>query len=353
MASTFSQERSRKFSGSSKVTSQNAFQDTVTLPKFVHLMSELGIEGPRQTRLNVESFCYEEIGQGGQFQVFRYTVSDLVAKRVNLQVIVERNSEQLRDLELEIRALASELIQDHPNIVDLIGWGYDTVYESSTSSQIRSDMRFPLRVPVLYVEPAIASLDKFLTQSTSWNARLQMCLDIASALECLRECEILHNDLKPQNVLVFRQDDGTESYVAKLADFGLAITPDEKNSRWFIDYGKTTDWKPPESINYSERKHGTCSNKMMFKSESYAYGMLALYTLFSPNTEHTPLPFDRNKRIRETQITALLCGTEEVPQNDAVEVWNMIEDRFLKERPEARAEVFPSQLFGVSAFQIW
>jgi serine/threonine protein kinase len=316
-------------------------------------MSELGVDGPRQIRLSVDSPFYEEIGQGGQFQVFRYTVSDVVAKRVNLHVMVDRNPEQLRDLELEIRALASERIQDHPNIVDLIGWGYDTVYESSKSLELRSDMRFPLRVPVLYVEPAIASLDKFLSQSTSWKARLQMCLDIASALECLRECEILHNDLKPQNVLVFRQGDGTESYVAKLADFGLAITPDENNSRWFSDYGKTMDWKPPESIDYSERKHGICSNKTIFKSESYAYGMLALYTLFSPNTELTPLPFDRRKRIRETQITALLRGVEEVSQDSAMEVWNMIEARFLQERPTTRAEIFPSQLFGDSAFQTW
>lgn len=349
----------RTLLSSSRIETQDTFQDAITLPRFVYLMAKLGVEGPRQNEVSLDTILYEKVGEGAQFQVFRRQDTNTVAKRVSLQIMTGTDSEQLRDLELEITVLTNEKVRIHPNIVDLIGWGYDIVREPPIGIWSRRDIIFPLQVPVLYVEPAISSLDEFLTATTPWDTRIHLCLDIAAGLECLRECGILHNDLKPQNILVFHRDKQTGRKMAKLADFGLAIASSEDNHIPFEEYGKTRTWKPPESSDYSEKKHGNPSHLMLFRSESYAYGLLALYTMFSRNTESPPLPFSQNRATRQAEIDGLL-GAHAFPQADkilALNVWHSIEKHFLPENPINRDDVALSILMDqdrdATVFTTW
>jgi serine/threonine protein kinase len=329
---------------------QDILQNAITLPKFVHLMSELGVTGPKQRgRLALESSFYRFLGEGAQFQAYQHTESGMVAKRITLWNMANSNAEQLQDLELEIRALANEKLYEHPNIVDLQDWGYDVVPEMPPGIQESSDLALPLLVPVLYVELASeGSLEKFLNSPRNWETRVRLCLDIAAALECLRECLILHNDIKPENILIFGDDDVMPSFRAKLADFGLSLSSAEGENLSFQKYGRTPKWKPPESTDHNPEIHGEFSNEMLFKSESYVYGMIALYTLFSLLGDSSSLTIDQDPKKRREKITSRIEAHEDTAlKEDMTEAWRAIESRFLAEEPKCRYNVSPLALgFG-------
>jgi serine/threonine protein kinase len=75
-----------------------------------------------------------------------------------------------------------------------------------------------------------------------------LALDVASGLECLHRCSVLHGDLKPDNILLFQRTGSDEAvpYMAKLADFGNAIV-DDSYTKIFRDANSApiycgTDW---------------------------------------------------------------------------------------------------------------
>jgi len=101
------------------------------------------------------------------------------------------------------------------------------------------------------------------------------CLAISSALKKVHSHDLLHRDLKPQNVLLF------EGYIAKLADFGgtkdeASITADAKQTGTFSRY-----W-----ADMAARK-----GKYGKKSEVYAFGLLAYYLIFGE-----PLYSEKNEQ---------------------------------------------------------
>jgi len=93
---------------------------------------------------------------------------------------------------------------------------------------------------------------------------MMYCLAISSALKKVHSHDLLHRDLKPQNVLLF------EGYIAKLADFGgtkdeASIAPDAKQTGTFSRY-----W-----ADAAARWGKYCK-----ESEVYGFGLLAYYIIF-------------------------------------------------------------------------
>lgn len=111
---------------------------------------------------------------------------------------------RLRDLLLEAQALLHYPLIKHRNIVDLLAYGWDSG-----------------AIPYLVVDYAdLGSLDCFLrSTSTTPDQKTQIAVDIASALELLHACDIVHGDLKLENVLVFA--DSVTGFTVKLSDFGF------------------------------------------------------------------------------------------------------------------------------------
>lgn len=89
--------------------------------------------------------------------------------------------------------------------------------------------------------------------------------DIASALEYLQKQQILHNDIKPGNIIYTGLDRG-----AVLIDFGLASTPTDP-----VCNGGTPWYVPQELL----------QNQRGFKSDVFALGVTLLYLL-----KKTPAP---------------------------------------------------------------
>ena len=93
------------------------------------------------------------------------------------------------------------------------------------------------------------NIDSFMRwRNLSNRVCLQFITDVAEGLKYLHQLRppVLHRDLKPQNVLVDR-DNEQRDYILKLADFGLAKTfPNQSAAVAATGNVGTWDWMAPE-----------------------------------------------------------------------------------------------------------
>lgn len=186
-----------------------------SVSQYVAIMEQYGVDGPRYlNRIHLENASYyENIGQGAQFSVYKplHGVQEkIVAKRVRTidhapggRGVPDNEDgllSGLKILESEVRSICFPMIRQNPNIVKLLAWGYD--YSDN-------DPAFPQ--PVLFLDEALCTLEHLLQRPAAYGSshitmhvKYQICLDIASGLNCLRQCQIVHGDLKPANILVFQ-----------------------------------------------------------------------------------------------------------------------------------------------------
>jgi len=69
---------------------------------------------------------------------------------------------------------------------------------------------------------------------------------MAQTLHVLSELEIVHSDIKPDNILVMLNEESTDIEQLKLIDFGSSFTTDK-----FTNIsGTTPEYLPPEILNY-------------------------------------------------------------------------------------------------------
>ena len=113
---------------------------------------------------------------------------------------------------MEIQVLQYEPLQMHPNIIDVLGM--DWMVTDGTPA------------PRLIVEYAqFGTMDEYLqSHSVGIYDKINLCFDIASGLEMVHRCGVVHCDMKLPNTLVF---EGEGRRVAKISDFGSALTKDD------------------------------------------------------------------------------------------------------------------------------
>jgi serine/threonine protein kinase len=152
---------------------------------------------------------------------------------------------------LEVRVLLHLNSLQHPSVVELLGYGWDLG---------------PL--PYLVLELAdLGSLNNFLQENPlSWSQKELTMVQLASGLEMLHSCEIIHGDIKLENILVFSAP--PNGFIAKLADFGFCLS----DTLGAEVYHGTRVLNAPEM-----RYHNT---KDIFKSKPevadvYSYGLAA------------------------------------------------------------------------------
>lgn len=141
---------------------------------------------------------------------------NIIVKRTQ-RGILEPESSALRSFITELRVRAHLPLKLHPNIVDLKGVAWD--FEDD-------DRKVPR--PLLLEELAVErSLSYFWTKRNltrmPFKAKADLCLDIADGLSALHSCGIVHGDVKPDNILVFRRSEFQGAYMAKLTDFGHSV----------------------------------------------------------------------------------------------------------------------------------
>ena len=176
------------------------------------------------TTLNGRYRLESRIGSGGMSTVYRAhdeTLERFVAiKLMNREVATD--SDQLERFRREARAVAR---LSHPNIVHVIDAGEDEnrpyiVFEYIDGETLKDRIR---RLGRLEIPEAVA-----------------YCIEVARALGCAHANNVVHRDVKPQNVLI--DHDGT----AKVTDFGIARTLEEQGLTADGRVLGTTDYVSPE-----------------------------------------------------------------------------------------------------------
>lgn len=137
--------------------------------------------------------------------------------------------------------------------------------------------------PFIALELAHGDLDglvRFERQPTiSIETRCHLLGDIASALDAIHQVGLIHGDLKPANVLVFKE---ISRWVAKLSDFGSS-TGAGRSGNGFGGRG-TVGWRAPELRRHHEAGH-VLDPLLLDRLDSYSFGLMAWFLFCSQSAD--------------------------------------------------------------------
>jgi serine/threonine protein kinase len=223
--------------------------------------------------IQLEQF-YQQItplGQGGMSRVF-LAVDAKLERHVAVKVLDVNKVDKQQALN-EAKILARV---NHPNIVQVY-----KVYESDTQ----------LAIEMEYVQGA--TLKHFLkTRHLESEQKLQLLIDIAQGLSEAHKNDILHLDLKADNILINAQG------VAKIADFGIAQLGDEQRSH-HSSFGSLTAMSP-EQLN---------KQPLDQRADLFAFGLLA-YQLFANEHPYLAQAKDAAPDAIAEQIKHIPCQSD-------------------------------------------
>ena len=165
------------------------------------------------------------IGEGESFLVKRctYRGGTIAVKHIKTQTTEGDEGKfqrRLATILLEISIMHHAPLRHHPNILALLGYGWTTsgesllpymVVEYGMHGSLRSYMKDHIDLPLL--------------------SKVILAGDVAAGLMALHTCQIIHGDLKLDNVVVFTSWDRPSGTIAKICDYGHSILP-------FADGGK-------------------------------------------------------------------------------------------------------------------
>ncbi|QGI63787.1 hypothetical protein CEK26_007738 [Fusarium fujikuroi] len=195
------------------------------------------------------------------------------------------------DIALELQILRHPPVQKHENIVDLLAVMY---HDTGNKEGITV-------VPALVLEYAeYGSLKSYQEAgyARSLHEKLQVAIETARGLEGLHEAGIVHGDVKPSNLLVFKHP--TKKIVVKLSDFGFAM-PMQGGQL----IGSTEVYRAPEA----ETAH--FNSRYLRQQDIYSFG-LTLWTIIGDGVAyHSTLP-DGDKlesiwKLKKTNLIASLA----------------------------------------------
>jgi eukaryotic-like serine/threonine-protein kinase len=190
-----------------------------------------------------------QIGSGGMSTVYRAFDANL-ERRVAIKLLhreIAADSDQLERFRREARAVAQ---LSHPHIVGVIDAGEDEgrpyiVFEYVEGQTLKERIRTLGRLPV--------------------DESLAYAIEIARALGCAHSHDIVHRDVKPQNVLIDAEGS------AKVTDFGIA--------RSLRDDGLTADGRVLGTTDYVSPEQAL-GHDVNGQSDIYSLGVV-LYEMLT------------------------------------------------------------------------
>jgi serine/threonine protein kinase len=97
---------------------------------------------------------------------------------------------------------------------------------------------------VSLVEASLFQLEDGMTPDL--DSILATLMDIASGMEYIHSKNVIHGDLKPENVLVKKDSNKSQGFISKIADFGLCTTIDSTQTHVSNFKGGTPFYTAPE-----------------------------------------------------------------------------------------------------------
>jgi serine/threonine protein kinase len=257
-----------------------------------------------ELRILGEYRILRRLGEGGMGAVY-LGYHEMEKRQVAIKVL----SDQLSGFQVSVdrfyREAKSGALLDHPNIVRNITRGQD-----------RGTGRHYLVLEFIDGPSAHALLDQFGRLSVG--DAVHIVLDIARALEHAHSRNIVHRDIKPDNILI------TTSGVAKLADLGLAKRTDEASHLTAARQGFGTPYYMP----YEQAMN---AKSVDGRSDIYALGA-TLYHLVTGD-----VPFSGTSHVEIVEKKSLGFFTPASALNPAVpEILNRILAKMLAREPRDR-----------------
>ena len=223
-----------------------------------------------------------QIGEGGNFKVYTCNtqlslesdaVEEQVAlKRLKVEVYVGRTKTSIREQDA-LKSLLREIytmsaFSQHPNILTIYGFGSEFLgLEDLTAPDL-----FSYRPFLVVVYAPLGTLVDFLrSDQVPVTVRIGLCVDVGNAVRALHQHGYIHRDVKPQNVLVFQEDQG--SVLAKLADFGMTLFHGgDAGAQFNITqyFGGTERYAAPELVN---RRTIDLTIQDMRKGDVFSFGV--------------------------------------------------------------------------------
>uniref|UniRef100_A0A0D2YJ16 Protein kinase domain-containing protein n=1 Tax=Fusarium oxysporum (strain Fo5176) TaxID=660025 RepID=A0A0D2YJ16_FUSOF len=207
-----------------------------------------------------------------------------------------RSRKMWSSMAMELQILRNRFIKNHPNIVQFLGICWKTVKDG-------------VLMPSFVLEAAEIDLEKYLDnpKAVEYRKVLGLAVDIATGVRALHDVGIIHGDIKPANVLIFK--DPQLTYVAKIADFGSSLLRSDIKSPMKLSFGSGF-WQAPECRDHLD-------GEQLTKADVYSVG-LVLWRLLGGDMMHLSLDavkddgltrdafFEQMKRNDEKKIPALV-----------------------------------------------
>lgn len=221
------------------------------------------VPSPKPVEINLKAFSYQQLREAtngfrnklgkGAFGTVYSGVLNLEDKRVDVAVkqlekIIEQGEKEFLT---EVQVIG---LTHHRNLVRLLGFC--------------NEQNHRLLVYELMKNGTLANFLFGEETKPSWDKRAEIALGIARGLSYLHEeCEtqIIHCDIKPQNVLL------DNNYTAKISDFGLAKLLMKDQTRTSTKVRGTMGYMAPEWL-----KNAPVTTKV----DVYSFGVMLLETIF-------------------------------------------------------------------------
>ena len=238
---------------------------------------------------------------------------------------------QIRNMIIEITALWHKRLRKHRNIVKLLAWGLnDSTWDM---------------VPFIALELADRTLTDLLNEGDDHPLDLKhhLCLDIGCGLDAIHGSDLIHGDLKPDNVLLFRE---TWRWIARLADFGAA----GQIGQGMASEGRgTMGWRAPEYRRHVE--DGTPLDPFLLDMvDVYSYGLM-LWSVFLKNRGSSK--GNESLEAYTTALQDLHCRKPELPKSLAKALRKSF-DSTLQLQPHLRSKTVSHLLNdGSGAYLDW
>lgn len=179
------------------------------------------VESLELPRLRNEDLVrHRDLGEGETYRVEECLSGNHVVAVKHLKVNKDSSDQakfgsRLAAVVLEIRIMRHPPLKAHPNIPSVFGYGWKTLHNNL--------------LPFIVVEYAgLGTLREYIKKNEicpqSHLRDIAVLLgDVVSGLSALHSCDIVHGDIKLDNVLVLPSRDNPAMAIAKIADFGHAV----------------------------------------------------------------------------------------------------------------------------------